>query len=240
MIIREIMFNPLFLLILIIIGVVALFFVWLRPKIVKIGWLTLVVLYLFISLSLAVVVLIKQNIIKTDLNTPLEQTNLNCYKVDRIVDGDTLKIWQGGKSVAVRLIGIDTPESVDPRTPVQCFGKEASNYTQNLLVGEDVCLDEDVLVGKFDKYQRLLAYAYRKRDHLFINEHLVSQGYAHEYTYNSNYKYQQKFKEAERLAQEQKLGLWADGVCDDFKDNTNTPKDFNFTSLILEILKKRY
>jgi micrococcal nuclease len=134
------------------------------------------------------------------------------YAVLRVVDGDTIVVSIGGKSETVRLIGIDTPETVDPRKAVQCFGKEASDKTKELLAGQRVMLEKDPSQGERDKYGRLLAYVYRS-DGLSINKYLVEQGYAHEYTYNAPYKYQAEFKAAEAEARQQGSGLWAPGAC---------------------------
>ena len=134
------------------------------------------------------------------------------YPVERVVDGDTLAVEMSGKSVKIRLIGLDTPETVDPRKPVQCFGKEASDKAKELLTGKSVRLEKDASQGEYDKYGRLLAYVYLPDGTLF-NKFMIAEGYGHEYTYNLPYKYQQEFKAAEARARAEKKGLWADGVC---------------------------
>lgn len=97
------------------------------------------------------------------------------YPVLSIVDGDTVKIDYQGKKTSVRLIGVDTPETVHPSKPVEVYGKEASNFTRNLLLGESVYLRFDV--EQTDRYGRLLAYLYRAPDGLFVNLEIVRQGY---------------------------------------------------------------
>ncbi len=139
------------------------------------------------------------------------------YSVIKVVDGDTLSVDMDGKKVTLRLIGIDTPETVDPRKPVECFGVEASNKAKELLTGKSVRIEQDPTQGEFDKYNRLLAYIYLE-DELFFNKYMIEEGYAHEYTYNLPYKYQTEFKEAELFAQNNKKGLWAIGVCDGSDD----------------------
>lgn len=134
------------------------------------------------------------------------------YSVSSVVDGDTIKINMGGTIETLRLIGIDTPETVDPRKPVQCFGKEASNKAKDLLSGKKVRIEKDATQGDRDKYSRLLVYAYRE-DGLFFNKYMIEQGYAHEYTYNLPYKYQTEFKEAEKYARNNQLGLWSPDTC---------------------------
>ena len=97
------------------------------------------------------------------------------YPVLSIVDGDTVKIDYQGKKTSVRLIGVDTPETVHPSKPVEVYGKEASNFTRNLLLGESVYLRFDV--EQTDRFGRLLAYLYRAPDGLFVNLEIVRQGY---------------------------------------------------------------
>ena len=134
------------------------------------------------------------------------------YKVDKVVDGDTLEITRYGRSEKIRLIGIDTPETVNPRKPQQCFGAQASDYTKSLLTGRSVRLEFDPVVGERDKYNRLLAYVWL--DEKMVNDLLVSGGYAHEYTYRSQaYKYQTQFKQAESSARQNELGFWSKATC---------------------------
>jgi len=133
-----------------------------------------------------------------------EQSEAGSYLVTRVIDGDTIEI-EGGKKV--RYIGIDTPETVDPRKPVQCFGVEASNRNKQLVEGKKVRLEKDV--SEIDKYGRLLRYVYV--DGVFVNLVLVQEGFAYSYTYPPDIKYQNQFTEAQRLAREQKKGLW--GSC---------------------------
>ena len=112
---------------------------------------------------------------------PVEDfTGDTAYKVIRVIDGDTVKIDYNGKATNVRLIGVDTPETVHPSKPVEAYGKEASNFTKNLLQGESVYLRYDV--ERTDRYGRLLAYLYRAPDGLFVNLEIVRQGYGHAYT----------------------------------------------------------
>ncbi|OGG57465.1 hypothetical protein A2853_03850 [Candidatus Kaiserbacteria bacterium RIFCSPHIGHO2_01_FULL_55_17] len=134
------------------------------------------------------------------------------YPVVKVVDGDTLTIAMDGKNATLRLIGLDTPETVDPRTTVQCFGKEASNKAKQILSGSSVRIETDPSQGELDKYGRTLAYVFL-RDGINFNKYMIAEGYGHEYTYNLPYKYQAEFKEAERKAREEKKGLWADNAC---------------------------
>src|SRR6478736_9024754 len=94
--------------------------------------------------------------------------------VERVVDGDTVIVRAGGGALRVRLLGIDTPETVDPDRPVGCFGPEASAYTKHLLTGRSVTLVYDRELH--DRYGRLLAYIYLGGK--FVNAALVELGYA--------------------------------------------------------------
>ena len=125
-------------------------------------------------------------------------------KVVRVVDGDTIDVEIDGKIERVRYIGIDTPETVDPRKPVQCFGVEASKKNKELVEGKMVRLEKDITDR--DKYKRLLRYVWL--GDALINEMLVSQGYATSYSYPPDVKYQDLFVAAEKKASEDKLGLW--------------------------------
>ena len=130
----------------------------------------------------------------------------------RVVDGDTIHVSLKNKDVTIRMIGIDTPETVDPRKPVQCFGKEASNHAHQLLDGATVYLEQDTSQGDYDKYNRLLSYIWMSDGRLF-NQVMIAEGYAFEYTYNLPYNYQTQFKSAQHNARNQQLGLWAPNTC---------------------------
>ncbi len=138
------------------------------------------------------------------------QTTL--YKVIKIVDGDTLDVEINGTKERIRLIGINTPEVVDPRKTVECFGQEASKKAKEILLNRKVKLEIDSTQNNRDKYGRLLRYVYRD-DGLFYNKWMVENGYAHEYTYKIPYKFQIEFQQAENYAKENKLGLWHPDAC---------------------------
>jgi len=141
------------------------------------------------------------------------QNRKHKYLVVKVVDGDTIDVKINGRKERIRLIGVDTPETVDPRKSVQCFGKEASSNTKKLLTGKYVYLENDILSGDRGKYNRLLRYIFLE-DGTNFNRLIIEQGFAHEYTYNGiPYKYQTEFKRAEKDARENSRGLWANGVC---------------------------
>jgi len=131
------------------------------------------------------------------------------YSVVRIVDGDTVVLLVDGKEEKVRLIGVDTPETVKPDTPVEEYGLEASRFTKNLLSGESVYVETDPGgAGKVDRYKRTLAFLYRVPDGLFVNLELVRQGYGRVYR-KVDFKYRPLFEKAEAAARDKKRGLWA-------------------------------
>lgn len=140
---------------------------------------------------------------------PTNSDGANATVVD-IVDGDTLVADVGGRHERVRLLGIDTPESVAPNRPVQCFGEEASQQLKALLPpGSDITLIRDHEVR--DRYDRLLAYVVRTSDDLFVNLDLIAQGFAAVLIYEPNVHYEAVFRDAERAASQAGAGLW--GVC---------------------------
>lgn len=123
----------------------------------------------------------------------------------RAVDGDTLVVDLNGSREKVRLIGVDTPETVHPSKPVQHFGKEASAFTKRMAAGKRVRLEYDG--QKRDRYGRLLAYVYLQ-DGTFLNAEIIRQGYGFAYT-RFPFKYMDQFRQHEREAREALRGLWA-------------------------------
>lgn len=135
-----------------------------------------------------------------------KKTSANIYyKVVRVVDGDTIIIDMNSTEERVRFIGINTPESVKPDTPVEKYGKEASSFTNKLLKNKKVKLEFDA--EKRDKYSRLLAYVYLP-DGRMVNKILLEEGYAQVMTIPPNVKYQKEFLKLQRKAREQSKGLW--------------------------------
>lgn len=151
-------------------------------------------------------------------STPTPQTKSLQAEILTVIDGDTIEVSFDNKKEVVRLIGINSPETVDPRKPVECFGKEASTKAKSLLLGKSVQLEADPTQDDRDKYQRLLRYVFLE-DGTNFNKLMISEGYAYEYTYNIPYKYQSEFKQAQKEAEANKVGLWADNVCP-----TSTPQ----------------
>jgi len=122
--------------------------------------------------------------------------------VGRIVDGDTIELTDGRK---VRYIGINTPETADPRKPVECFGNEAKAENTRLVQNKDAILVKDI--SETDKYGRLLRYVYVEG--VFVNEMLVRSGFAQVFSYPPDISRQDALLKAQQLAREEGLGLWS-------------------------------
>jgi micrococcal nuclease len=133
--------------------------------------------------------------------------------VTRVIDGDTIVVrTTTGDDRTVRLIGVDTPETVKPGAPVDCFGPQASEYTTAMLTGRSVRLETDPATGDTDRYGRHLAYVWTVHDQRLFNLALIDAGAAREYTYQgTRYRYRDTFRNAERTAQSKDFGLW--GTC---------------------------
>ncbi len=127
--------------------------------------------------------------------------------VVRAVDGDTIIVRSGGRVEDVRLLGIDTPETVDPRRPVGCYGPEASAYTKHLVTGRTVTLRYDRELH--DRYGRFLAYVWLAGPRpVFVNAELVRRGYARSYPFPPNTAHAALFAALERSAAIGGRGLW--------------------------------
>jgi len=153
------------------------------------------------SLSLFVLIL---NTVARNSSTPFAAEPT----VIETIDGDTIDVRIGYKRQRIRLLGIDTPETKDPRKPVQCFGREASERTDKLLPpGTIVQLEHDL--EKHDAYNRLLAYVWRASDGLFVNLDLVAGGYADILSIPPNTAHADEFRAAMTAAKATPAGLWA-------------------------------
>jgi micrococcal nuclease len=126
------------------------------------------------------------------------------YSVTRVIDGDTIEVMYHGVPTRVRYIGVDTPETVHPSKPVECFGVEASAKNKALVLGQEIRLERDI--SDTDRYGRLLRYVYV--DDVFVNHVLVAEGYAHARSYPPDVAFSDIFRQAEREAREAGRGLW--------------------------------
>lgn len=146
-------------------------------------------------------------------NTTQEKED-NLVTVTRVIDGDTIVVDLNGNEERVRLIGVDTPETVHPELGEQPFGREASNYTKSRLEGKEIRLEFDV--QERDQYGRLLAYIWVGNEH--FNATLLKEGYAVLSTWPPNVKYVDEFTKLQAQAREQGKGLWGeDNIANQYK-----------------------
>jgi micrococcal nuclease len=134
-------------------------------------------------------------------------TRSDAARVVRVVDGDTVVVRTGGHDERVRYIGVDTPESVKPGTPVQCFAKAASAANKRLVQGQEVRLVHDAEAR--DRYGRMLAYVYRSSDGLFVNAELVRRGYAKPLSIPPNVAHAVELRRLAAAARREGRGLWS-------------------------------
>jgi endonuclease YncB( thermonuclease family) len=125
------------------------------------------------------------------------------FLVTRAIDGDTLELATGE---TVRLIGVNTPETVAPGQPVECYGHEASAFTKARAEGQLVTLEKDV--SETDRFGRLLRYVWLP-DGTMLNEVLVAEGYAQVSTFPPDVTYQERFLAAQQQAAAAGAGLWS-------------------------------
>mgnify|MGYP001589683500 FL=1 len=129
----------------------------------------------------------------------------------RIVDGDTLEVSLENTSEKIRLLGINSPETVDSNKPVECFGHEAAEYIKSLMPGKNIFLQKDKFAPDRDQYGRLLRYVYNGNN-AFINLEMVKNGYAFAYTPGS-LEHFSDFRYYEKQARDENRGLWNTKIC---------------------------
>ena len=141
---------------------------------------------------------------------PPSSTSAASWRVTRVIDGDTVEVRRAGRELTVRMIGMDTPEAVDPDEPVECFGPEATEFAVRTLLGRRVSLEFDASQGRRDYYGRALAYVWvLGSPSRMFNVTAIRHGYASEYTYDDAYRWQQLFRRAEAKAQQARRGVWS-------------------------------
>lgn len=195
-----------------IIGGIIAYFIYkkINNKLLKYTGLTIVILF---TLFFGVAWILALNSSKNQTTKSSAPQSPEIAKVVRVIDGDTIEVSINNNIERVRIIGINTPETVDPRKSVECFGREASKKAKEYLEGKTVELEADPTQGNRDKYGRLLRYVWLNNRTVDFGKLMILTGYAYEYTYNLPYKYQSEYKQAQKEAEAAKLGLWADGVC---------------------------
>lgn len=157
----------------------------------------------FILLAITIVLLLINSLI---LNSGvINNDREDLYTVNKVIDGDTIEVVKGNEVLKIRYIGVDTPETVKPNSPVECFGKEASEFNKNLVLNKKVRLESDI--EDVDQYGRKLRYVYLE-DNQMVNKILIEQGYAYVLTIPPNVKYKDIFLQSERDARNNKAGLW--------------------------------
>lgn len=134
--------------------------------------------------------------------------------VERVVDGDTVRVLVDGQreDISVRLIGIDTPETVAPGRPVECYGPEASAFAEQVLDGARVLLEFDPTQGETDRYDRTLAYVWvvsPSGEVTLFNLAAITGGFAEERTYAADYAWQREFIAADAAAKQAGIGRWS-------------------------------
>ncbi len=139
-------------------------------------------------------------------NAPMPIAPAGQYYVAAFSDGDTFIVAMNGQEERIRLIGVDTPETHKPNSPVQCFGPEASNFTKELVGNQPVGLEADPTGSNRDRYDRLLRYVYLP-DGTLLNEKLIRDGYGFSYL-TFPFSKQEEFAAAQAEAEEAKRGLW--------------------------------
>ena len=131
-------------------------------------------------------------------------------RIVKVVDGDTVDVSMNDRTERVRLIGIDTPETKKPNTPIECFGPEATEHITGLLPEDTPVLVQRDIEAR-DPYGRLLGYIYRTSDQLFVNQDLIVNGFARPLSIAPNTAFAGEFATLAQSAQDSKTGLW--GMC---------------------------
>lgn len=144
----------------------------------------------------------------------------------KCVDGDTIKVLIDGKESTVRLLAVDTPESVHPTKGVEYYGKEASEYTCNLVkTAGKIELEYDDNSDKKDKYNRVLAWVWV--DDVLLQDELIKNGYAEVAYLYGDYKYTSTLQDHQKLAEASSVGIWNDNERKEFDANSSTDNDDN-------------
>jgi endonuclease YncB( thermonuclease family) len=155
-----------------------------------------------------------------EIGNTIKNATPGLYAVDKFEDGDTIRVYMEGKTETIRLIGVDTPETQDPRKPVQCFGKAASAHTKEIIGLNRVRLEADTTNSNRDRYGRLLRYVYLP-DGTLVNKKIVADGFGF-VTTGFPFTKMEDFKTAENNARQGNLGLWGSCQIDESKGYNQT------------------
>lgn len=147
-------------------------------------------------------------------------------KFSKCVDGDTIKIELDGEIKTVRMLAIDTPESVHPTKGIEYYGKEASNYTCEMVTNaKKIELEYDNNSNKEDKYNRLLVWVFV--DGELLQDLLIKGGYAEVAYLYGDYKYTSLLQDHQAVAEVQKIGIWDDDKREKYNSDNNVTEDIN-------------
>lgn len=138
------------------------------------------------------------------------------YAITSFTDGDTITVNMNGNEEKIRLIGVDTPETKKPNSPVQCFGPEASDFTKKLIGNQNVRLEADPRGDNRDRYDRLLRYVYLP-DGTLVNQKIISEGFGFAYL-SFDFSKSNDFAMSQSEAQSAKRGLWS--TCKAIKESS--------------------
>ncbi|MBQ6154318.1 thermonuclease family protein [bacterium] len=167
-------------------------------------WLSQLCAFILILLLIGSFISLPSNFLQSNDSASSEETSsLETATVARVIDGDTIVLTDGRK---VRYIGINAPETNHPVKPIGCYGQQATDKNNDLVLGKTVQLEKDV--SEVDRYGRLLRYVYV--DNQMINEILVREGFATATTYPPDVKYMDSLFQAQNLARIEQLGIWSD------------------------------
>jgi micrococcal nuclease len=166
-------------------------------------WFWWLVFIAFITVAVLLVLQVSK------IKRPVLQSQPGLYKVAKFVDGDTITVDMNGADETIRMIGVDTPETHRPETPVQCYGPQAADYTRNLIGSNKVRLAADPLNTNRDRYGRLLRYVYLPNGTL-VEAQLIKNGYGFAYT-SFPFEKRDEFVNYETAAKQTDSGLW--GAC---------------------------
>lgn len=173
---------------------------------------------MWLILIIVVVTLVQQYDLLKPAQQQLVQTQPGQYRVLQVYDGDTIEVDMNGTKEKIRLIGVDTPETHDPRKAVQCFGQAASDFTKQNFSNQAVRLEADPLSSNRDRYDRLLRYVYLGDGRLW-NAEIIKQGYGFAYL-SFPFTKSEEFANYQREARETNRGLWGDCVLETNKNGS--------------------
>lgn len=161
---------------------------------------------LLVIVVISILALAKPNWFKSSVKTA-EQSQPGLYSINHFIDGDTIAVNMNGSVETIRMIGVDTPETHKPNTPVQCYGPEAAAFTKKLIGSHSVRLQADSQDTNRDRYGRLLRYVYLP-DSRLVEEELINNGYGFAYTLFP-FEKKDEFTADMKAAQAAHKGLWA-------------------------------